>query len=251
MTPACRARANRCAPVRCCSASHAQSRRRGSPSESWLACPIPGSVTVPSAKRTVGCCAAAPKTSAPAQLDFDASEYTPASVGPETIRSCASSRIACNSTKVMRRREHRANHFASRPRRANWSRCDILVAAQARIELPQRSRQQDERHRHEPQWKPPSNRATASRCDVCPQAALHPRLVLGSAGSRAVPADASARRQACNRASARASIAAQMRCCAIKSSRQPHSRQHAHRRARRSRSASVELTYQGSSAETS
>ena len=63
--------------------------------------PESGSATVPSAKRTLGCLRSSCKDVRTGKVEFDASEYTPASVGPETMRSCASSSSVCNSTNVM------------------------------------------------------------------------------------------------------------------------------------------------------
>src|SRR5882724_4953909 len=63
--------------------------------------PDSGSGKVPSAKRTVECRRNSARDERTVRVEFEASEYTPASVGPETIFNCASSSIVCSSTNVM------------------------------------------------------------------------------------------------------------------------------------------------------
>src|ERR1700727_403761 len=63
--------------------------------------PGSGSGKVPSAKRTVECWRSSAKDARTVSVEFEASEYTPASVGPETILSCASWRRVCNYTRVI------------------------------------------------------------------------------------------------------------------------------------------------------
>ncbi len=110
--------------------------------------PVSRSGWVLSAKRTLACPRNSASEELTGRLDFAASEYTPASVGPETILQLRLVEDALQFHQGDGRRKHGANHLALRARRG--ARDGVIVGlsrGRARLQ-PSIRRQQAQRHRH-------------------------------------------------------------------------------------------------------